>query len=227
VILDLHVHSRYSFDSLSRTEDILRTAKKKGLDGIAITDHGTIGGGLEARKLNSDPHFTVIVGAEIATEAGDIIGLFLEREVEARHCLDVIDDIHRQGGVAVLPHAAKARRITEEALSRIDVVEGFNSRASEASNRDALRLAEQYGKPVVCGSDAHRCSEIGTSSIAIDTEDIPDAIRSGGVVLHTGYSPACAEPLSQVIKCVKLRDYRSLPRRLAALALATATGRRP
>lgn len=227
MILDLHVHSRYSFDSLSRPKDIIRAAMRKGLNGIAITDHGTIRGGAEARELNDDPQFVVIVGSEIATEAGDIIGLFLEHEVESGDSLNVIDEIHRQGGVAVLPHPRRRHRLNEEILRSVDIIECFNSRASKASNRDAGKLAEEYGKPVVCGSDAHRCSEIGACTVAVDAGEIREALLNGGVELHTGYSPAYAEPLSQVIKCARLRNYGQLPRRLTGLAIAAVSGRRP
>ena len=65
---DLHVHSKYSYDSFTSPEKIIKVAKKRGLDGVAITAHGTIKGGIEAPKIHKDKDFQVIVGAEIKTE---------------------------------------------------------------------------------------------------------------------------------------------------------------
>ena len=80
--LDLHVHSKYSSDGYHHPKDIVRAARLKGLDGIAITDHNTIKGAIVASK-HTTPDFTVIVGAEIATERGEIMGLFLTEEISA------------------------------------------------------------------------------------------------------------------------------------------------
>jgi len=71
--LDLHIHSKYSKDSLLKPETILKVAKKRGLGGIAVTDHNTIKGGLFTQKINDDKNFVVIVGSDIKTEYGDII----------------------------------------------------------------------------------------------------------------------------------------------------------
>ena len=73
---------------------VLKMAKKKGLDGVAVTDHDTIRGGLEALKVNSDPNFAVIVGSEVeTTDKVDIIGLFLTREIQSRETNEVIEEI--------------------------------------------------------------------------------------------------------------------------------------
>src|SRR5262245_37400819 len=112
ISLDLHVHSCFSFDSLARPEQIIWEAKHKGLNGLAITDHQTIEGALATIKLNPDPDFLVIIGAEYYTQAGDIIGLFLREEITTRDPLELIDEIHRQGGIAVLPHPYHGHTLT-------------------------------------------------------------------------------------------------------------------
>ncbi len=89
---DLHIHSKYSSDGVLDPERIVRIAMKRGLNGIAITDHNTIKGGLKTKKYeNAD--FTVIVGSEISTERGEIIGLFLEEEVKSTNVQEVITEI--------------------------------------------------------------------------------------------------------------------------------------
>jgi len=103
VILDLHVHSKYSKDSRLEPEKILKLATARGLGGIAITDHNTVYGGLIARKL-SKGDLLVIVGSEIKTERGEVMGLFLNEEIPERSFFDVVDAIRDQGGIVVLPH---------------------------------------------------------------------------------------------------------------------------
>lgn len=76
---DLHVHTKYSKDSLLNPKTVLKIAKKKGLNGIAITDYNTIKGALATQKINDDENFTVIVGSEIKTEYGDTIGFISSR----------------------------------------------------------------------------------------------------------------------------------------------------
>jgi predicted metal-dependent phosphoesterase TrpH len=97
---DLHMHTIYSRDGAIKPADAIRIAKKRGLDGIAITDHDTIRGGLEAQKLKPRD-LDIIVGAEIKTDRGDVIGLFLNEEIQARDHMEVIDAIRRQGGIDI------------------------------------------------------------------------------------------------------------------------------
>ena len=97
MIFDLHIHSKYSFDSISEPKKIIKVAKNMGLNGVAITDHNTTKGGLEAKKINRDHDFLVIVGSEISTEIGDITGLFLSEEIKSRNSMEVIEEIKKQG----------------------------------------------------------------------------------------------------------------------------------
>ena len=102
---DFHIHSKFSYDSLLSPKRIVRVAKKRGLDGIAITDHDTIKGALEASKFNDSIY--VIIGSEIRTEKGDVIGLFLNEEITSKYFDEVVDEIKSQGGLVVLPHPYK------------------------------------------------------------------------------------------------------------------------
>ncbi len=82
MMFDLHIHSKYSHDSYLSPPQIIKIAEKRGLDGIAITDHNTLKGGIETSKINNKDDFIVIVGSEIKTEYGDVIGLFLNEEIK-------------------------------------------------------------------------------------------------------------------------------------------------
>ena len=100
---DLHTHTKYSSDGILEPEKIVEIARRKGLSGIAITDHNTIKGSLKAKKYETDD-FQVICGSEISTERGEVIGLFLSDEIQSESFLDVVDEIKEQDGVVVLPH---------------------------------------------------------------------------------------------------------------------------
>lgn len=160
--LDLHVHSRYSKDSRMKPETILRGARKKGLDGIAVTDHNTVKGAIEAKKCRNDGDVEVIVGSEIRTEYGDIIGLFLQEEVTSRRFLEAVDEIRGQGGTVVLAHPYRKNIVFPvELLGYVDMIEGFNARSPATLNVRAQALAARYRKPMTAGSDAHLPFEIG------------------------------------------------------------------
>ncbi len=153
--MDLHIHSYYSKDSLLSPKLILKLAKKYGLNIIAVTDHNTIKGGLVTRELNKNNELFVIVGAEIKTDVGDIIGLFLEKEIKSRTWQNVLEEIHEQGGITVLAHPFKSHKLTKELIKRIDIIEGLNGRLHEKFNKSAQKLAKEFNKPTIAGSDAH------------------------------------------------------------------------
>ncbi|RLC92676.1 MAG: histidinol-phosphatase [Chloroflexi bacterium] len=192
--VDLHIHSRYSDDGVLDPGEIVRIARQKGLDGIAITDHNTTKGGEEAKKHESDS-FTVIIGAEIMTEKGEITGLFLSHEVKARRFHEVVSEIKTQGGIVVVPHPfdrlrQSAFHISAEYAHLVDAIEGFNSRCVfQRYNREALDFATRHCLPVVGGSDAHYASEIGLGGIVTGSSDIRDAIVKGDLTLFGKRSP--------------------------------------
>jgi predicted metal-dependent phosphoesterase TrpH len=197
---DLHIHSKYSSDGVLDPEKIVKIATKSGLNGIAITDHNTIKGGLEARKYENED-FTVIVGSEIMTKRGEIIGLFLEEEVKSKEVQDVISEIKKQNGVIVIPHPFDELRHsafhpTEEDAKFIDCIEGFNSRCVyQKYNDKAVEFAMKHDLTITAGSDAHFSNELGNAGIITETEDIRDALmkrdikifgRKSSLVNHVG-----------------------------------------
>ncbi len=183
---DLHIHTSYSPDGSLSPENVVRIAKSRGLRGIAITDHNTIKGGIEAKQYETDS-FTVIVGSEIKTERGDLIGLFLTKEVQSRDMQGASAEIRAQGGLVVIPHPfdifrASAINPTVEDARIIDAIEVFNSRCLLSKcNRRALELAREIGSGITAGSDAHYSREIGTAGVVIDSDDIKAAIANGRV----------------------------------------------
>lgn len=168
MIFDLHVHTKYSGDASNEPSELIKIAKTRGLDGIAVTDHNTTRGWEHFPKVED---FTVIQGIERTTDHGSVIGLFLNEGIDAYGFWEVIDQISSQGGIVVLPHPCDPFRRDTPRLSvldkdllraRIDAVEVFNSRCIfEKSNERAERLAEELGKHRLGGSDAHNIGEVG------------------------------------------------------------------
>jgi predicted metal-dependent phosphoesterase TrpH len=188
-------------------QEILREAKNKELQGIAITDHNTIEGALKVQKLNRDPELTVIIGAELKTEVGEIIGIFLKDRIFSKKIRDVIDEIHSQGGLAILPHPYKYKSTIssdKSILEKIDFIESFNSRCTGEQNRKAQQLARSLNKPGVAGSDAHFLQEIGNAKTEVTKDFFNRAIIQKSIISVEGRrSPFYFQILSQLIKRTK------------------------
>lgn len=179
MIADLHIHTRCSRDSLMNPAMVVKIARRRGLDGIAITDHDTIHGGVLAREANQDKDFQVFVGAEIKTEYGDVLGLFLDEEIVAQRFDDVVDEIHAQGGLAVLAHPYRQYLSPERLAGKVDLIEGFNSRSRRRTNAISMTLGRVSGKGTVGGSDAHVYTEIGRGVTVCAGEDLEESLWTG------------------------------------------------
>jgi predicted metal-dependent phosphoesterase TrpH len=183
---DLHTHSKYSHDGTLEPKEIVKIAKKQGLDGIAITDHDTIKGGLAAKKFETDD-FKVIVGAEIKTGKGEIIGLFLTEEIKAKSDINVSKAIRKQGGLVICPHPFDRLRKTAFRPKvgdayLFDAIEVFNSRCVfKYDNFKALNYAHFNKKGSVAGSDAHYANEIG-NAITISFGNIKEDIINNTLI---------------------------------------------
>ncbi len=168
MIFDLHVHTKYSGDASNEPSELIKIAKARGLDGIAVTDHDTTKGWEHFPKVDD---FTVIQGIERTTDHGSVIGLFLNEGIDAHGFWEAIDQIRSQDGIVVLPHPGdtfrrdtlKIETLDKSLLkARLDAVEVFNSRCILGRfNERAERLAEELGKHRVGGSDAHNIGEVG------------------------------------------------------------------
>jgi predicted metal-dependent phosphoesterase TrpH len=188
----MHTHTEHSPDSRSELSAFIRRAAEVGLGAVCVTDHNTVDGALRLREL--DTAVRVIVGEEIYSADGEIIGLFLERTVPPhRSAEETMDLIHEQGGLVYVPHpfsrnrTRHLRQATLERLRpRIDAIEIFNAReAFASSNARALAFAVAHGLPGGVGSDAHRLSELGRAFVEVrpftDGADLVEALREGTV----------------------------------------------
>jgi len=170
--VDLHVHSKYSGDSQSSIGDILKTAREVGLGAIAIADHNTVKGALEARALAGED-LTIIVAEEVKTGEGEVMGLFLEEDVPGGLSFkETIVRIKDQGGLVYVPHPFDQLRTTPSYRSMadnahdLDIIETYNARMAFSSfNLRAERFAEKYGLLAGAGSDAHVLPGLGTAML--------------------------------------------------------------
>jgi len=214
--LDLHVHSMYSYDGYLRPEHLIKIARKRHLDGIAVTDHNTVKGGLRTRAIAPEG-FTVIPGAEIKTEKGEVIGLFVAEEIRSRIFEDVRQEILDQGGAVVLPHPYRNKKYNPESLiGSVDIVEAVNARTSGPLNEKARILARKYSKPIIGGSDAHNRLEIGRVYTMIPgntLSDKNDIFREGIEIVGSEFPKPVRLLGSCIGKIIKEgRIFRPLPR---------------
>lgn len=188
---DLHTHSTYSADSTMSLETIVSRCRERDINCIALTDHGSIEGAL---KLKQMAPFEVIVGEEVLTSSGEIIGLFLTDHISSG--LSVTEAIRRikaQGGLVLLPHPCDKFRfailkdgVDEGLLAQVDAIEVFNSRSLSAGSAEKARqVADKYNLPATAGSDAHTPHELGNAYVEMPEfkgkEDFLDSLRQGKI----------------------------------------------
>jgi predicted metal-dependent phosphoesterase TrpH len=175
---DPHIHSLAS-DGVSDVESILAAAMAAGLDAIAIADHERIDAALAARAIAEGRGLPieVVVGEEITTRNGHLVGLWLRRRIRPWHSMKrSIAMVHEQGGLAIVAHplppyplcasAGTIRRLMDEAdpIYHPDALEGFNPTTARMPwSRRAPALAEEVGIAAVAGSDAHVASNVGAA----------------------------------------------------------------
>ena len=169
---DMHMHTYYSMDSLTKPEDILKTAIKKGLSCVAITDHNEIGGALQAQKIAKEKKLPlqVIIGEEVSCKEGDLLVYFVKKKIERGPLSEVLREVERQGAICCAAHPYDKRRhgieidrLPKKVLSQIHAIEAFNARCGQdALNKMALEYAIKNRKRMFAGSDAHHASEVGT-----------------------------------------------------------------
>ena len=184
------------------------------LNAIAITDHNTIAGAIVARKIY-EKDLIIVVGSEISTDFGDIIGIFLNEEIKSRNIYEVIDKIKSQDGLVLIPHPFKTKSMLQikSIIDHVDLLEGYNSRHPITSKQ--LIELKAMNKPIVAGSDAHFLREIGLSRTIIhyefelnNEEEVRRALLHGIIEISGAPSPFYLEPLSQIIKGLKCQDLK-------------------
>lgn len=201
---DLHSHTVYSkhwfwgMDALNTPQQMVKAAIKKGMDGLAITDHQTVKGSLVAKSFAKRyKGFIVITGSEIRTLSGDVVALGINEDVPDDLSLaDTIEKTHALNGIAVAAHPfAKflVRKCVGYKAKMLDAIEVFNAGSCKGfQNRKALEYANNFNKPKTAGSDAHCMRDAGRAGIICDAsaqDDVLDSIMKKRCSLFGNYTP--------------------------------------
>jgi predicted metal-dependent phosphoesterase TrpH len=190
---DFHIHTRFSRDSILSEDKFIRIAMERGLTHVAVTNHNNVEGAVAVRDrvadLGLDEQLTVILGEEVSTSDGEVVGLFLERTIPRGLSADATADaIHDQGGLVSIPHPFdpfRASHIRREPLmglleaGKVDMIEVFNSRVTfQRHNLEAAELAARYEVPGIACSDSHSSFEIAMSFNALPAFGDAEALRA-------------------------------------------------
>ena len=191
---DLHVHTEYSLDCGTPLDKIVGRCIEKGINCVAIADHGTAEGAL---KLRETAPFTIIVAEEILTPRGEIMGIFLKETIPSGLSVaETISRIKAQGGLVCVPHpfdifrhSALRNHIIDEIADQIDIIEVFNARSLPPQNSAKARaFAKKHGITQGAGSDAHTLREIGNAYVEMPEfkgkDDFLKALARGNIHGH-------------------------------------------
>ena len=202
---DLHIHTLASDGTAGAVEILDHVMRVGELDVIAITDHERIDAALAARALARDRGlaFEVVVGEEITTLGGHLLGLWLERPIKPfRSLRGTIAAIHDQGGIAIPAHPlvpyplcaqgfALRRLLADEPEFRPDAIEAFNpTTLGRPWHARVVRFADETGLPKVGNSDAHSLDAIGigwTTFPGHSAADLRAAIAAGATHQHGSF----------------------------------------
>lgn len=205
VRVDLHSHTMWSGDSTTTADELEEAVDESGIDVLCITDHNAIAGAVElADRLPC----RVIVGEEMRTTAGELIGLFLtERVPMGMPPADSARAIRAQGGIVYVPHPfdPMRRNLASVALDLlttsglVDAIEVFNSKTSlDHLNQRAADFARVHGLLAGAGSDAHVPGALGAAYLEMPDFDGPDEflarLASARVVGHHWDEPRTWSP---------------------------------
>ncbi len=203
--IDLHCHSFFSGDGVSSPEELLATARRKGLHGFALTDHNTCDGShylIDKGLMREDglpvDGFLIIPGVEVTTREGHLLclGVILPN-LKGRPAIEVAQIVREKGGLAIPPHPYDLFRagIREPVLDsmEMDALEVFNAATTlKRYNVFAREYAAKRKLPMTAGSDAHHEAAIGTAYTTVETSDFSTTgvlaqVKKGGNDLHEQY----------------------------------------
>ena len=182
--LDLHVHSQYSDDAVGSPMEIIKSLKKKGLQGMAFTDHNTVSGGIKALKI-APKDFIVIPGVEISTADGHMLALNVKKNISRNLSTEeTVDIIIDEGGIPIIPHLFRSMSGIKTAklktvLENIHAIEVFNGCSQPKTNLKTAKVAKEFNLGGTGGSDAHNPLYAGYGYTLVDTTDFnPDTVLS-------------------------------------------------
>lgn len=209
--VELHTHTLWSKDCVVRFETILHLMDQRGIDLLAITDHNTAEGALQMRRLAPE---RIIVGEEIMTNQGELLGYFIKESIPGGLSPDeTIRRLRDQGAVISVAHPFDRLRKGAwqetdllKIVDRVDAIETFNSRCIFAEdNLRAAQFAQRHGLLGTVGSDAHSRAEYGRATLLMEVFDGPAAFIAAlrSAQADQRYSPVWVHVNSKTAKWSK------------------------
>ena len=223
-----HVHTKYSHDSMMPFCLLYWKCRRAGIDYIAITEHNNIDGAkaFAAYCKKRGGKLKVILGEEVMTDSGEIIGLYIHENIKPMMTPEeTIREIKRQGGIVYVPHPYDEKRYKtvlketyiEKYKDEIDCIECHNGRnISTRFDEKQKEIAEKHGIPKVIGSDAHTIFEVGRNYMLMPhAPDDADAFREAikGADFHPAPCLSYCHQLTRIDRLLKLLskgDYREI-----------------
>lgn len=215
--LEAHIHTKYSKDSLLTFWLLYMKCVMSRVDWVAVTEHNNINGALNFKKYceKHGKKINVIVGEEVLTTKGEIIGLYLKENIPPLLSpAETIDIIKKQGGVVYVPHPYDEKRyktvLSEEDIKlnkdKIDCIEIYNGRNVSSEYAAKQReIAEKYELPFVVGSDAHTWIEIGRNYMLCSEMDLSTAENFKKLLTDVKFeTKPCIKMSHQITKMAKL-----------------------
>lgn len=189
MFIDLHIHEKtYSKDSFLALDEVVRLARERGLDGICITDHESMGLREYAAEYSEKTGFPIFVGIEYYSLQGDILAFGIEEYPKERiGAQEFIDMVHAQGGVAISAHPFRHnRRGLEEhidVLQGLDGIEILNGSTLPDAAMKAVRYGKKWNLALTGGSDCHLPEKVGVCATYFPNEirtmeELVSAIRN-------------------------------------------------
>jgi len=229
-----HVHSNASFDGIMPVKLILKYCKRNQIDILIISDHENMRNISDAQKIGGEMGINVIPAIEYATNAGDIIALFVQEDCSSKDCVSVLNSIRKARGLSVLSHPMKAHDLEQIPFDLIDLVETYNARCTSVENMNAEKLSRKYNKPQIVGTDAHLPWELGLSlnyffipgTFSYDAKCLKKMLCGAERRFEcNGLSSAYNIQLSQLIKGLKHRNNNLIYHSIRGMAAVLLRGR--
>jgi len=189
--IDMHIHTKFSYDSQNDIEDIIKVAKQKGLDGVGLVDHDTIKGYSEMIRLGKEKGIVVIPGVEIRVRGGYLLAYGNVTELPPKGITpeSAISILRKQDVLIAAVHPFKNGLGLKNHIYdlKLDALETANGGAI-FGDKPAEKAAKRLGLPKIGGSDEHFLGEIGSVVTTIETpgkstKDILGAIKRGNTTI--------------------------------------------
>lgn len=194
MILDLHCHSKFSYDNHLEPEDLIQRAFELGLDGVCLTEHNSVDASRPVDRIIHPANFLVFRGVEVSTDQGHLLVYGVRDDSwnkwgRTMHFKlhEVVRRVHSLGGICVPAHPFRGWESLGETLftfNGFDAIETHNGVNSSQQNQPAIKAALKLGLPSIGGSDCHYLYQVGRAFTQFDQtietmEDLVREIKAG------------------------------------------------